>query len=1086
MSAKCNTTITAEPRRRAGIRAGIIAIGCAAMVFRLATAAMAGAAPSRQDTTVRSLEPGRPIARELRPSESHVYDVAVAAGQYAGITVTQRDIDVVLNLLSPDGRPVAETDAATGSQGSETLRWIADMTGVYRVEVRPLSHQIRAGRYEILLAELRARTEQDEVRVAAQLALHEAKQLRGRGDKTSFQAAITKLENAIASFNAVGDRSGEATALADAGQTLFTLGNLQAASEYAGRAADLFEALGDRFNQGRVLLQRGEARRFLGAPLDALPDYNQALLRLRAVADRDGEGEALADIGDAYYVLHDLQRALDYDALALPLLRSSGRNASIGALLNNFGVVYRNLGEPAKALAYYLEALPAIRAAGDTYLEAVVLDNVGVLHLHAGHTPQARESFNQALLLRRKLGSKRGEGLSLDNIGATYLQSGDPEEALKYHNEALALLQAVGDRYKEALVLGNIGAAQYALHALDTSLAFHTRALTLFEAVGDRLEQSKSLKNIAVVKRDQGRVAGARVDIERAIGLLEFVRVHAGSPEQRSSFFATMTEHYDFYIDLLMGLHAADPSGGHDLEALRASEQARARSLLELLAESYADIRHGVAPELVARERDLGERITSALDDLAKLAAGRRDDEAQAAAKKEVADLTDAYRRAQAAIRERSPGGSALTPPEPLGATQIQQQVLDSETMLLQYALGAQHSYLWAVTPDRVLSYQLPPRAEIETRVRRVYALLTARQPQPGGSDLQQRTRELDADAAYATETIELSRILLGPVASDLGSRRLVIVGDGALQYLPFAALPAPDAQGNTDRASAPLITEHEFVSLPSASVLALVRREIAGRQPAPKALAVFADPVFSRDDARVRPPSRTPPDAVRHSVKASRSPSMPPSALALTGATPDDGRTGLRRLLFTRDEAEAILAMTPASSALRAFDFQATRALATSTELGQYRMIHFSTHGLLDTKQPELSGLVFSLVDQRGQPQDGFLRLHEIYNLKLNADLVVLSACRTALGEEVRGEGLVGLTRGFMSAGVPRVVASLWQVDDAASAQLMKGFYRGMLQEHLTPAAALRQAQIDLMKKKQWRAPYYWAAFVLQGEWSR
>jgi CHAT domain-containing protein len=208
--------------------------------------------------------------------------------------------------------------------------------------------------------------------------------------------------------------------------------------------------------------------------------------------------------------------------------------------------------------------------------------------------------------------------------------------------------------------------------------------------------------------------------------------------------------------------------------------------------------------------------------------------------------------------------------------------------------------------------------------------------------------------------------------------------------------------------------------------------------------------------------------------------------APAVGGADDDGDRATFHRLLFTRDEADAILAMTPASTALGAFDFQATRARATSGELGLYRMIHFSTHGVLNAKQPELSGLVFSLVDERGQPQDGFLRLHEIYNLKLNADLVVLSACQTALGEDVRGEGLVGLTRGFMYAGAPRVVASLWQVDDAASAYLMKRFYSGMLQENLTPAAALRRAQIDVMSRKQWQAPYYWAAFVLQGEWSR
>jgi len=191
-----------------------------------------------------------------------------------------------------------------------------------------------------------------------------------------------------------------------------------------------------------------------------------------------------------------------------------------------------------------------------------------------------------------------------------------------------------------------------------------------------------------------------------------------------------------------------------------------------------------------------------------------------------------------------------------------------------------------------------------------------------------------------------------------------------------------------------------------------------------------------------------------------------------------------LHRLLFSRDEAKAILSLTPQQSNLEALDFLANRKLAMSDELSRYRMVHFSTHGLLDSRHPELSGLVLSLVDEAGRPQEGFLRLHEIYRLRLNADLVVLSACQTGLGKEVRGEGLIGLVRGFMYAGAPRVMASMWEVDDAATTELMKSFYKGVLQEKLTPAAALRAAQIEMLKKSHWQSPYYWGAFVLQGEW--
>jgi CHAT domain-containing protein len=280
-----------------------------------------------------------------------------------------------------------------------------------------------------------------------------------------------------------------------------------------------------------------------------------------------------------------------------------------------------------------------------------------------------------------------------------------------------------------------------------------------------------------------------------------------------------------------------------------------------------------------------------------------------------------------------------------------------------------------------------------------------------------------------------------------------------------------------------PLIVKHEIVSLPSASTLAVLRRELAGRAPAPKAIAVLADPVFGADDPRVKK-SGAPLVATRRTEATPIRADAPLLERALRSFNSSPERAGLARLLLSRDEAEAISAAVPASDGLKALDFQANRALATSSDLSRYRIVHFATHGLLNTEHPELSGLVLSLVDERGQPQDGFLRLHDIYNLKLNAELVVLSACQTGLGKEIKGEGLVGLTRGFMYAGAARVAASLWRVDDYATSVLMKRFYRGLLQEKLRPAAALRQAQLEMLKQRQWRSPFYWGAFVLQGEW--
>jgi len=279
-----------------------------------------------------------------------------------------------------------------------------------------------------------------------------------------------------------------------------------------------------------------------------------------------------------------------------------------------------------------------------------------------------------------------------------------------------------------------------------------------------------------------------------------------------------------------------------------------------------------------------------------------------------------------------------------------------------------------------------------------------------------------------------------------------------------------------------PLIAGHEIVSLPSASSLAALRRELAGRAPAPKTVAVIADPVFEESDERIKKNAgivATPND--KQAVRGVAEQEVSGSALEVSAA---DARQRLQRLTFSRSEADEITALTPPGMSFKALDFQANRATALGPDLSRYRIIHFATHGLLNSQHPELSGVVLSLVDEEGRSQDGFLRLHDIYNLKLGADLVVLSACKTGLGKDIKGEGLVGLTRGFLYAGAPRVVASLWKVDDRATAELMKLFYQRMLRDGLRPAAALRRAQIDIQKLPRWAAPYYWAGFTLQGEW--
>jgi CHAT domain-containing protein len=533
------------------------------------------------------------------------------------------------------------------------------------------------------------------------------------------------------------------------------------------------------------------------------------------------------------------------------------------------------------------------------------------------------------------------------------------------------------------------------------------------------------------------------------------VRARSGSLQLRASYRATAEQAYEFYIDVLMQQKL-------DAEALHASERGRARSLLEHLSEARIDIRQGVDAALIEKERDLMRVLNAKAQLEMRVKTRKGSSEELATLQREISVLEDEYQQVLAAIRKSSPQYSALTQPQPLDLKGIQRQ-LDPNTVLLEYSLGEQRSYAWVVTPDSLKTYALPKRQDIENVVRRVNGSLAARSTTVFESPAQRRERIAAADAEFEKAASELSRMILAPAAGDFGTKRLVVVADGALQYVPFAALPvAPNR---------PLIVDHELVSLPSASAFALQRQILANRPLAPETVAVIADPVFSTNDARLNPGARVNESAATRIIEH--------------GPGGPGGQLSIPRLPFTRWEADRILAVSPAGSTLKAVGFNANRAVAGNGELSRYRYVHFATHGYVDTARAGFSAVVLSMFDKEGKPQDGFLRTHDIYNLKLPAELVVLSACETGLGKEVTGEGLEGLTRAFMYAGARRVVVSLWNVNDKATASLMQRLYTGMLRSNRTPAAALRAAQIEMLRTRQWQSPYFWAPFVMQGEWN-
>lgn len=871
-------------------------------------------------------------------------------------------------------------------------------------------------------------------------ALGQVNDLLGEREKE-----LEYFRKALPLHQAAGDQRSLAFALYGLGQTNSALGDHREAVNYYKQALEIRHAAGERFQEGLILNNLGVQYWFLGQIQDALDAYAQALDIRTALQDRLGVAYTLNGIGVAYYSSGRPQKALETYLRMLPLWRDLKDRRGEANALNNVGLLYASLGDAEKALTNYEEALFVWREIKDRAGEAYTVNNIGLLHSTQGEYQKALANFNSALPALRALGDRRGEAYALQNIGDVHEGLGEHEKARQFYDESLHLKRRLEDRYGEAYTLQRIGESFRRAGDVSQASKNFDQALKLHREVGDRNGEAAALAGMAWVERDQRHWNAARERIEESLRLTDAARIQLDSQNLRATFLASRLEDYGFYIDLLMQLH-------EEQAAFEAAERARARALLDALTKARPEIRQGVAPGLLQKEESLQQEINAQAERLSRLQSSRSTAKVVAEARAKLDELIISLGEIQAGIRKKSPHYAALMQPEPSSLKEIQQSILDKDTLLLEYWLGQEHSFLWVITPTEMSTHELPPRAVIESAARRVYRDLTARNDTAPNETLQQKHGRTDrADDAFRTDASALSDLLLAPGGPRL-KKRLLVVSDGALHYIPFAALPAPRRVGETSPA-VPLALTHEIVNLPSASVAVQLEREEEGGTNSPPSLFVAADPVFQSNDPR---------------VKIER---------VLTKA-------GFTRLHFSREEAEQILALVPRNRTRKAVDFDASRATLLKTDLTPYRILHFATHTILDSTHPELSGIVLSMVDQSGQPQEGFLRLFEIYNLKLRADLVVLSSCETALGREIGGEGLLGLTRGFLYAGAERVLASLWSVPDRATSEYMRLFYLNMIQKGKTPAAAMRAAQLALQKNPQWKAPYYWAGFTLQGKW--
>ncbi len=668
---------------------------------------------------------------------------------------------------------------------------------------------------------------------------------------------------------------------------------------------------------------------------------------------------------------------------------------------------------------------------------------------------------------------RRFRAAALTSLGDVALRRADYSEALSRYGMA-----AGGARNDERLDL--LWAAQHGTGRTYWAMAAH---------------------NPDVQKASALRVASLAA-YKQAISTIEdFLLGSIHSDEARKTFLSTTQTVFAeaSSVQAEMALMTADPSSAslegiaqtYAATALQAVEQGRARALLDLLGETRVELTDGIAPALLQQKARIQARQ---LEIAASINGVRLGDEltlpAAAALEAESDKLELQYISVEKQIRASSPRYAALTRPQPLTVSEIQQGVLDDDTVLLEYNLGDENSYLWVVTRGGLKLFKLPARSLVEAKAQEFRSQLipaSLRRPLSSADDVTAQTaRGLGLGEAQSAPAVvkpylmvayDLYRVLVEPAAPYIRDKRLLIVAAGSLHFIPFGALVTNNT-GDSYDTLAYLIKSNEIIYTPAASVLAAIRRP--ANSPAGRGqVLIMADPVFDAADPRAAQSASRPEQSMnlRSSLRFR-------SALEdLTGNA--SGEIKLLRLPGTRVEAEQIakFATASGSSAATMLDLNASETTLGQQNLRQYGILHFATHGILDPVRPQFTGLVLSMVGDK--ENDGFLQVGEIFNLRLHSSLVMLSACETGLGELQRGEGVSGLTQGFMYAGASTVGVTLWSISDAATAELMPGFYKRLVsKENPSTSASLRTAQLELIAGKRYSSPFYWAPFILLGDW--
>lgn len=897
-----------------------------------------------------------------------------------------------------------------------------------------------------------------EVKALSKLSLMEL-------DKGDLAVSLNYIKNAEKIPGTSIDPSALASLHFSKAEILYYQRNLAESIRNYQAAVELSQKSGDLVNEAGYLLYLGYAHLANNDPVNALSVLKNSLLKWQTAGEKRGIALTYIAIGHAFNYIDEKQPALEAYSNAENLFPDDVDYIEKGRLLNGVGKIKEDYGDWQSSLDYRKKALECFRKAGHKFGELATLPSVAMLYDQLGDENAALDSLKLARKTAVELNADFQLAIIDEEYGNFYYKKNFYDEAEKYFESALSGLIRINEKKETPLVHTKLARIYLEKGQLAESSRHFDLAAALNEKTRNKFAQADNFFQMARfhVKKNENQIA--LKTLFESISLSENLSSNIYNSKLQQHYFSDVYDRYELYINLLMKMHKQRPDAGFAVQALQASEKARARSMLETLQLSEANFTKDADPELIKREAEIRSLLNLKSDKLTDLLSSNADPAEIQKLDTEINQLQNEIEELKAGLKKTSPVYSAIKDPAPFDVAEFQNKVMDDDSLLLEFSLGADESYLWLVGKDKINAYVLPPREQLESRVQALRELLASREMEKDEAIEVYQARIAKAETDYWQEAQKLSDEILGPAAGVIKDKRLIVVPDGKLNYFPMSALPFPGSNKNE-----PLLLTNEVIYEPSASTLSLVTGNEKNDPGLSRDLMLFSDPVFSRDDPRVSAETKTEEEEETNS------------------ASPDRYRfakslNSLSRLTASKAEADSIAGVIGASKADLFTGFAANRAQLLTSNVADYKIIHFATHGLIDETRPELSGIVLSRFDEAGGKLEQLVRIQDIYGMNIRADLVVLSACNTGIGKEVKGEGLMSLNNAFLGTGARTVVSSLWKVEDSAAVELMKNFYGSLASGNTPPSKALRDAQIKMWQNGRYRSPFYWAAFTVQGD---